>query len=103
MPNISEQSLEFMVFIINGCKLLTFKEPIKVVHLQILVNQLRLSSTLVVEIINNSFCESSKKYWSRDKARNILIEKSNMGSEKYLKPKFKRCIKEQQSCLYLDQ
>ena len=49
MLNISEQSLEGIVSTINGFKLLTtsqrvFEEPVKVVHLQILANQLRFNS-----------------------------------------------------------
>ena len=60
MPNISEQSLEDIVFIINGCKLLTifqrvFKEPIKVVHLQELAKQPRFNGVVETEMISNSF------------------------------------------------
>ena len=40
----------------------SFQIPIKLVHPQILANQLRFSNALVVEIINNSFCQSSKTF-----------------------------------------
>ena len=60
MLNISEQSLEGVVFIINSCKLLTifqrgFKKPIKVDHIQELANQSRFNGVLEIEMINNSF------------------------------------------------
>ena len=103
MPNISEWSLEG----INGCKLLAmfqrvFKEPIKVAHLQLLTNQLRLNSAYGR---NNQqlFLWKQQNIWLRDKARNFLIEKRDMGRGNYLTYNFNRRIKEQQSCLYLDQ
>ena len=80
MPTISEQSFVVIVFINNGCKLLTifhkfFKEPVKVVLVQKVTNQSGLNGGLVIELINNSFCESNKKVWFTDDARNILIKK----------------------------
>ena len=82
--NISEQSLKGIVFIINGCQLLTsfqrvFKEPVKVFHLQILANQLR--AALVVEIINNSFCKSSNKFGCVIK-QEILLKETGYGQPK---------------------
>ena len=50
-------------------------EPIKVAHLQKLANQSLLNGTLVIEMINNSFSESKKSFWSFDKAEKVLIEK----------------------------
>ena len=41
-------------------------EPIKVIHLQKLTNQLMLNVVLVIEIVSNSFSESM----------NVLIEKN---------------------------
>ena len=37
-------------------------EPIKVAHLQKLVNQSLLSGTLVMEMVNNYFSESKKNF-----------------------------------------
>ena len=67
MPNISEELLEGIVFIINGCELLAifhrlFKEPVKIDHLQKFVNQSRFNKALVIEIINTFFSESNKKF-----------------------------------------
>lgn len=67
LTNISEQSLEHIVFIINGCKLLAifprvFKQLPKVVQIQKIDNQSRFNGALVIEMINNSLCESNKKY-----------------------------------------
>ena len=65
---------EFCIYKINGCKLLTllervFKETIKVVHHQKLVNQRSFNGALVIGKINNSFFESIKKkkknWWYR--------------------------------------
>ena len=41
-------------------KKFVFKEPIKVVPLQILANQLRFNSALLVEIINKPFVKAAK-------------------------------------------
>ena len=54
--------------------MLNSNEPIKVSHLQKLANQSILNSALVIEMVYNSFNES-KKNWSFDKARKVLIKK----------------------------
>ena len=54
-------------------------EPIKVIHLQKLTNQLMLNAVLVIEIASNSFSESM----------NVLIEKNwDMSSQEYISTRF---------------
>ena len=47
-------------------------EPIKLAHLQKLANQYMLNGALMVEIVNNSFCESKKNFGVLTKVRNEL-------------------------------
>ena len=54
--------------------MLNSNEPIKVAHLQKLVNQSMLTSAQVIEMVNTE----AKKLWSFDKARNVLIEKKKI-------------------------
>lgn len=62
MLKISEASFEDIVFIINGCKLSTMFQPIKVAHIQELANQPLFNGALVIEMINSSFCERNRKF-----------------------------------------
>ena len=62
MLKISEASFEDIVFIINGCKLSTMFQPIKVAHIHELTNQPLFNDALVIEVINSSFCERNRKF-----------------------------------------
>ena len=67
--------------------MLNSNEPIKVSHLQKLVNHSILNGALVIEIVCNSFNERKKNF---DKARSVLIEKNrDMGSKKYISTRFR--------------
>ena len=54
--------------------MLISNKPIKVADLQKLANQLMLNDALVIEMVNNSFSESKKNFWSFEKAGNALIK-----------------------------
>ena len=64
------------MFIFNSNK------PIKVAHLQKLANQSLLNGALVMEIVNNSFSESKKKFSRLIKREKLYFERNNSNRKK---------------------
>ena len=66
--------------------MLNSNEPIKVAHLQKLVNQSMLNGALTIEMVNNSFSESKNKFVCLIKQGMFQSKKQNrdMVSEKYI-------------------
>ena len=68
---------------------LNSNEQIKVAPLQKLANQSMLNGTLVIEMVSNTFSESTKNFGRLIKQGALYLKKNrDMGNEKYISTRF---------------